>query len=126
MPKAIVDELRYRVLGAWQAGEGSLRELADRFQVGYAWARKIREQQLRTGLVGRVPQARRGFPSRVDEETRARLRAWVGEQPDRTELELRDMLRRECQIEVCHSRVGQLLRGLGLRRKKNPARQRAR
>lgn len=122
MPEAIADDLRYRLLAAWQAGEGSLRVLAERFQVSAAWAYKIRQQQRRTGQVERVPQARHGFPSRVDEAARIRLCAWVREQPDRTERELQELLRLEQRIQVSCSRVGQLLRGLGLRRKKNAAR----
>lgn len=91
----------------------------------YGWASKVRQQQRRTGRIGRVPQTRRGFPSRVSELARGQLRAWVGEQPDRTERELQEMLRVQLRIQVCSSRVGQLLRGMGLRRKKNSARLRA-
>lgn len=125
MPEPIADDLRYRLLAAWQGGEGSLRELAERFQVSAAWAWKIRQQQLRTGCVERVRQARHGFASRVDGAALAQLGVWVREQPDRTAWELRELLRQERHIEVSQGRVGQLLRGLGLRRKKNAARGRA-
>lgn len=102
-----------------------MRELAERFQVSAAWARKVRQQQRRTGRVERVPQVRHGFASRVDEAALAQLGEWVREQPDRTAWELRELLRQQRQIEVSQGRVGQLLRGLGLRRKKNAARGRA-
>jgi transposase len=72
-----------------------------------------------------VPQVRHGFASRVDEAALAQLGEWVREQPDRTAWELRELLRQQRQIEVSQGRVGQLLRGLGLRRKKNAARGRA-
>ncbi|MGH9412434.1 MAG: hypothetical protein ACRD0Y_01720 [Terriglobales bacterium] len=125
MPEPIADDLRYRLLAAWHGGEGSMRVLAERFQVSVAWARKIRQQQRRTGRVERARQQRRGLPSRVDEAARLRLRVWVREQPDRTALELRELLWRELQIQVSRGRVGQLVRGLGLRRKKNATRGRA-
>jgi transposase len=125
MPGPIANDLRYRLLAAWHGGEGSMRELAERFQVSAAWARKVRQQQRRTGRVERVPQVRHGFASRVDEAALAQLGEWVREQPDRTAWELRELLRQQRQIEVSQGRVGQLLRGLGLRRKKNAARGRA-
>ena len=108
-------------MAAWEAGEGSLRELALRFHVSYAYAKKVRQQQRRTGRAERVPQSRHGFPSRVDEAARAQLQAWVREQPDRTIAELQALLA-EYGVRVCWSRVAQLLPALGLRRKKNAAR----
>ncbi|MGH9475532.1 MAG: IS630 family transposase [Terriglobales bacterium] len=57
MAEPIADDLRYRLLAAWHAGEGSLPELAQRFQVSAGWAAKIRQQQRRTGHVERVLQA---------------------------------------------------------------------
>ncbi|HVA63213.1 MAG TPA: winged helix-turn-helix domain-containing protein [Terriglobales bacterium] len=122
MPKPIADDLRRRLLEAWGAGEGSLRELAVRFRVSYWYARKIREQQLRTGQAERVPQSRHGFVSRVNETAREQLRTWVREQPDRTLAELQELLRRRQGIPISRPRVSQLLRELGLRRKKNAAR----
>lgn len=125
MPEPIADDLRRRLLGAWEAGEGGLQKLAARFRVSYAFAKKIRRQQLRTGRAERVVQARHGPVSRVDEAARAQLRLWVREQPDRTIAELQ-LLLAERGVRVCWSRVAQILPTLGLRRKKNVARTRAR
>ena len=41
MAKAYSDDLRRKVLGAYDRKAGSLRELSERFYVSYAWARKI-------------------------------------------------------------------------------------
>lgn len=35
MPEPIGNDLRRRLLAAWEAGEGSLRELAQRFHVSH-------------------------------------------------------------------------------------------
>ncbi|HVB40079.1 MAG TPA: hypothetical protein VNE83_04215 [Terriglobales bacterium] len=123
MPKAIANDLRRRLLKAWAAGEGSLRELALGFDVSHAFAKKIRQQQRRTGRWERISQARHGPVSRVDKAARAKLRGWVREQPDRTIAELQGLLAQH-GVEVCWARVAQLLPGLGLRRKKNAARER--
>ncbi|MGH8270469.1 MAG: hypothetical protein ACRES1_10410 [Steroidobacteraceae bacterium] len=92
--------------------------------MSYAFAKKIRGQQLRTGQAERIVQARHGPVSRVDEAARAQLRLWVREQPDRTIAELQSLLA-EYGVRVCWSRVAQVLPTLGLRRKKNAARARA-
>lgn len=44
--------------------------------------------------------------------------AWLREQPDLTEEELRRRLA-DAGVKVCVSRIGQLLREMGMRRKKN-------
>lgn len=125
MPEAIADDVRRRLLEAWSAGEGSLRVLAQRFRVSHAFAKKIRQQQRRTGQVERVLQRQHGPASRLDEAVRMKLRMWVREQPDRTLAELQDLLRRREKVVVSCSRVSQILPLLGLRRKKNAARGRA-
>lgn len=56
--------------------------------------------------------------SRLSEAVRGRLRSWLQEQPDLTESELRERLQ-TIGVNVCKSRVGQVLREMGLRRKKN-------
>jgi len=56
--------------------------------------------------------------SRATEAAPAALRQWLGEQSDLTEAELRDRLAGS-GVAVSKSRVGQLLRQMGLRRKKN-------
>jgi transposase len=77
MPEPISDDLRRRLLQAWAAGEGTLEELAQRFCVSVGFAKKARQQLLRTGKMERVPQARHGFPSRVDDAAREQLVAWI-------------------------------------------------
>jgi transposase-like protein len=44
MPKALSDDLRCRILEAYARGEGSQRELAQRFGVSFEYLRKVRRQ----------------------------------------------------------------------------------
>lgn len=118
MAQPYSDDLRWRLLDAWEEGVGSLQQLAGQFRVSWGYAKKIRAQQRRTGQKERAPQVRRGPLSRVTEAARENLGRWVRQQPDLTESELRQRLE-DIGIRVCKSRVGQILRELGLRRKKN-------
>jgi len=112
------DDLRSKLLEAYEAGAGSLRQLAIQFRVSWGYAKKIRMQQLRTGSKARAEQKRRGYPSRVGAAARERLCAWLREQPDLSDEQLRQRLA-GAGVTVCSSRVGQLLRQMGMRRKKS-------
>ncbi len=118
MARPYSDDLRCRLLEAWEAGEGSLRDLAEQFRVSWGYSKKIRAQQLQSGQKQRPVQGRHGPLSCLTEAVREQLRAWLQEQSDLTELELRDRLA-GVGVRVCKSRVGQVLREMGLRRKKN-------
>jgi transposase len=98
--------------------------LARRFGVGFEYVRKIRRQQRRSGQMERVPQSRHGRLSRFTEAVQARLRGWLREQPDLTAAELRERLAGS-GVQASKSRVGQVLRQMGERRKKNASRRRA-
>jgi transposase len=120
MAKPYSNDLRCKFLEAYEAGAGSLRELAEQFRVSLPYGKKIRAQQLRSGQKERPAQSHHGPLSRVTEAAQARLRHWLQQEPDLTEAELRERLQAS-GIAVCKSRVGQVLRQLGLRRKKNPS-----
>ena len=49
------DDLRRRFLLAYDRGEETLGELAERFLVSESWAKKISAQRNRTGQAERVP-----------------------------------------------------------------------
>lgn len=122
MPQAYSDDLRIKLLDAYEAGEGSLAKLAVRFRVSVGYAEKIHAHLARTGSKLRAPQLRHGPVSRIDETAREKLLALVNEQPDRTLAELQQGLG-QAGVRVCRSRVCQVLQAMGLRRKKNAARQ---
>ena len=118
MAKAYSDDLRSKLLEAYEAGVGTLQELAQQFRVSWGYSKKIRRQQLRTGEKERPRQSHHGPVSRLTPTVRERMRSSLQQQPDLTEAELRERLQ-TMGITVCQSRVGQVLREMGLRRKKN-------
>ena len=118
MPQPYSDDLRYKLLEAYEAGAGSLPKLAAQFRVSWGYAKKIRAQQLRSGRKERPPQKRHGPISRMSAAVRESLREWLRRQPDLSEAELHERLTGQ-GVQVARSRVGQVLRQMGLRRKKN-------
>ena len=120
MAQPYSDDLRCKFLEAYEADAGSLRELAEQFRVSLAYGKKIRVQLLRTGQKEGQPQSHHGPLSRVTEAVQEKLRSWLQQAPDLTEAELRERLQAS-GVSVCRSRVGQVLRQMGLRRKKNPS-----
>jgi transposase len=118
MPRPYSDDLRCKLLDAYAAGAGSLRELAARFRVSWGYSKKIRAQQLRTGQKQRSAQSRHGRVSQVTEAVKESLRAGLRKQPDLTLAELREQLEAG-GVKLSRSRVGQIVQHLGLRLKKN-------
>ena len=122
MPRPYSDDLRAKLLRAYAAGRGSLEELGSQFGVSYGYTKKIRAQQLETGVVERPGQLRHGPAGHLTEEIKQYLRAVVAKQADVTLAELREQLRTAHRVQISQSRLWYWLRGLGLRHKKNAAR----
>jgi transposase len=112
------DDLRCKFLEAYEAGAGSLRELASQFRVSWGYSKKVRAHQVRTGSKERGAQRRHGPPSRMTAAVQEDLRNWLSSQPDLTENELRDRLSAR-GVVVSKSCIGKVLRKMGMRRKKN-------
>src|ERR1035438_182046 len=121
MAQPISDDLRIRILEAFEAGAGSLRALAARFRVSWGYSKKIRMQQVLSGEKQRPQQRRHGPVSRMTTEVQQQVRDWVRAQPDLTEAELCQRLA-GIGVQASRSLVGRLLRQMGLRLKKNPSR----
>jgi transposase len=119
MPQAYADDLRRKLLDAYDQGRGGLKQLAELFGVSYGWAQKIAAARRRTGHAERPPGARRGFPSKLTPELCSRLRAQIELQPASTLVELQQWLFRGQSVEISVSRLCTVLRELGLRRGRN-------
>jgi transposase len=118
MAKAYSNDLRRKLLEAYDRGEGSLRELAERFGVSSPYAWKISAQRKRTGQVERVEQ-RHGPESKVTGTVEQQVRTWVRQHPDLTLVEIQEQLWETARLEVSVARVWQVLRRMKLRLKKS-------
>lgn len=92
MARAYSNDLRRKFFQAYDAGEDSLTELAERFQVSVGWAKKISARRTRSGEVDAPIRRRAGRVSRVTAAVREWLREQIRGQPDVTLQELQQRL----------------------------------
>lgn len=118
MARPYSDDLRRRILEAYEQGEGTEAQLAERFRVSVGYVEKIRGQQLRTGQMERVPH-HPGRKPLFTEPIRQRLRAWLQQQPDLTLAELQENLRQQAHLGVSRPSLWGVLGKMGLRLKKS-------
>jgi len=118
MPRALPVELRNRVVKAWEEGEGSFRELAERFGVGEASVNRWVALQRNTGSVAprKAGGARR--PRLIDKDGEAFLAKRLREMPDLTLGELAVAYERFCGVKVSTQRMSEAVRRIGFTRKK--------
>ena len=83
MGKPLGDDLRRKLLFAYDQGEGTLEELASRFLVSVAWAKKISAARHRAGQAERVPH-KPGRKPHAGIEAQQQVRVWFVHQPDLT------------------------------------------
>ena len=100
MGRAYSDDLRLRILAAYERREGSCRVLAARFGVSWEYVRKIHQQHIRNGHRQRLIQSRFGVRSRVTEQVRAHLLALVESQADITIAELRERIEADKGVAI--------------------------
>jgi len=118
MGKPLADDLRRKLLSAYDQGEGSLPTLAIRFLVSEGWAKKISAARNRTGQAERVPH-KPGRKPRVGAEQQKLVISWVAAQPDLTLAEIQAKLKTEADITLGLPRIWRLLKKLNLRLKKS-------
>lgn len=118
MPRPYSDDLRRKVLEAHVSGRGSMRSLAAQFGVSRGWVEKIARQHRQHGRIERVQQ-RHGPPSRAGVAAEACLREALHEQPDRTLIELQQVLRTKLRIRLSVAQLWRVVGRLGLHLKKS-------
>jgi transposase len=126
MAKAYSNDLRCKLLTAYDRRQGALRALAEMFSVSYDWAKKISSLRLRSHQMERVAQSRHGVVSRVTPAVEAELLRQLREQPDRTLAELQKGLQQLLNVSLSSQHLWRVLKRLGVHLKKVAPRRRAR
>ncbi|MBM3266296.1 MAG: helix-turn-helix domain-containing protein [Candidatus Sericytochromatia bacterium] len=114
-------DLRIRAVEAYNNGEGTLSEVAERFNIGRRTLSLLLLRERETGTV--EPSKNRGRPPRrVDDAGRDRIRSLVQARPDATLDELTDAYNSGATPESRISRqtLGREVRRLDLTQKKDP------
>jgi transposase len=110
-------DLRKRIVDAYEKAEGSVRELAVRFEVRPGTVQDYLNLKRETGSV--EPRPHGGGPApKLDDAGVRELRAAVEEKNDRTLDEVANEVERRCQVSVGRTTVWRILDRLGLTRKK--------
>lgn len=115
MARAYSDDLRRKLLEAYDQGKGSLAELAEQFCVSTPWAWKISAARKRTGQVEQ-PSYRHGPKSRVDEQVLSDL---LSARPDMTLPELQREVTNKSGLQFSTQHLWRVLKRMGFRLKKS-------
>lgn len=118
MPNPISTDLRIRIVQAYQNGEGTYKELADRFRVGWASVARFVARSLSGLSLEPLPHSG-GSARKIDETGEEILKNLVKENPDLTDEEYAKLYSEKTNVSVSHSTINQALHRLRLTRKKS-------
>jgi len=113
-------DLRQRIVTAWQQGEGTWKELAERFGVGEATVDRLVARFRRSGSVAPDPHGG-GQSHRIPDEALPAVRGLLDTRPDSTIEELAEAYRRQSGRRVSRATMGRAVVRLGYSRKKRPS-----
>ena len=115
--KAYSNDLRIKIIEAYQKKLGSLRKLADRFCVSFSFVVRLVKRFKETGSVAPKPH-RGGARSKLDLVDLFTLRDLSNEHSDATLVELSELFSEQTGIKVKGSTIARKLRQLRISRKK--------
>ncbi len=116
--KAYSNDLRRKIVAAYERGHRSQREIAELFGVSPATVRNFVRRKRERGAPDQLPRGG-GAPALINDKARAELRRLIASAPDATLEEAREHLAREVGVSVGLSAVCRALSKLGLPRKKS-------
>jgi transposase len=122
MGSAYPKALRQRVVDAYMKGGVSKTDVAKRFEVGYATARRWIDAFERTGRLEPKPDSGGRAHQKIFAEHEHALARWLDEDPSLTQLDLAHKLGEEFGLSVCQATVCNALARMGFTIKKNTRR----
>jgi transposase len=118
MPAPLSVDLRQRIIAAYEAKEGSQRQLAERFKVSLSFIRDLRRHQRQTGTVKPKPHGG-GAVAKLGKEQLPIVGALVTAQPDALLEELCERFAQQTGVRVSLSTMQRAVCQLKLSVKKN-------
>lgn len=118
MPAPLSIDLRQRIIAAYEAKEGSQRQLATRFKVSLSFIRDLMRHYRETGTVQPKPHGG-GAVAKLGKEQLPIVEALVTAQPDALLRELCERFAKQTGVEVSVSTMHQAVCKLKLSVKKN-------
>jgi len=116
--KPYSNDLRRRIVDAYESGHHTLEEVAELFGVSLASVKNFVRRKRETGSPDALPHAGGQKPS-LNEKARTTLRNAIEENNDLTLKELRKLLKGKHKKDVSLPTISRLLEALGLPRKKS-------
>jgi transposase len=116
--KPYSNDLRRKIVEAYESGDHSLEEVADLFGVSLATVKNFLRRKRETGSADALPHAGGKKPS-LNEKARTTLRNAIKGNNDLTLKELRKLLKGKHKKEVSLPTISRLLQAIGLPRKKS-------
>jgi transposase len=115
--KAYSNDLRRKIVAAYERGHRSQREIAELFGISPATVRNFVRRKRERGSPDALPHSG-GAPARIDDAARSELQQLIAASPDATLEEAQARLR-QVGVQVGLSAVCRTLAKLGLPRKKS-------
>ena len=115
----ISQDLRERIVSAYDRGEGTRQQIAERYDVSLGMVKKLLQQRRRTDDI-RARHHRSGRKPKLTHTHRRRLVQLVEEQPDMTLAELRDAIGVACSLPAIHYALAR--EGLSLKKRSSSTR----
>lgn len=113
------EDLRLRIIRAWQKKKLTTRELAELFDVGEATVTRLKKTYRETNAVAAKPHGG-GNPARIPVEKEPLVEAMVQRHPDWSEARYAKELKEKHGISASSVTVGRVIRKLGYSVKKRP------
>jgi putative transposase len=117
MGYGLSEDLRWRVIRAWQKKKSSTKELAAQFGIGEATVKRWRKRFLATKSIKPLPRGG-GMPRKIKPEQEPIVAALVQAHPDWSEDKYAEQLAAEHGVEASAACVGRVIRRLGYSVKK--------
>jgi len=111
-------DLRERVVAAYEKGNNTIAEIAERYAVGQTFLKKMLRQKRENGSLERLPP-RAGAKKVLSDTHRRWLAKQIKEQPDTTLAELQEDFQETKKVRVSSAMLSRELKQLRLPRKKN-------
>jgi transposase len=116
--KPYSNDLRRRIVDAYENNDYSQPQVADLFSVSLATVKNLLRRKRETGSPDTLPHAGGKKPS-LNEKARTSVRDAINENNDLTLKELRQLIKGKHKKEVSLPTISRLLQALGLPRKKS-------
>jgi transposase len=112
----ISKDLRERIVAAYDRGDGTRQQIADRYDVSLGLVKKLLQQRRRTGDI--APRHRfSGRKPKITGQHQQRLKRLVRDHPDMTLEELREAIRIKCTLPAIHYALCRM--GLPLKKRRS-------